>query len=225
MALVRFGSCGAVQPDIAVGTVCVCEQGCTLITQNPDAYGHDAPEGELKFRMHRVVKPHAGMTELLLNELQSELGEVMARSCMNATTDSFYSSQGRLDDNFGDDNFEVVQAAIKQFPTLGTLEVTLLHRTDSTPYTTFITGTTTVCSVAEELEFYCNLGNALLSEVALSVDMNPRLSTEPILVSAAAMALANRHTGAVIDAADIQSLEARGGAAVLRAITTVQLDG
>jgi uridine phosphorylase len=50
MALVRFGSCGAVQPDIAVGTVCVCEQGCTLITQNPDAYGHDAPEGELKFR-------------------------------------------------------------------------------------------------------------------------------------------------------------------------------
>jgi hypothetical protein len=51
-----------------------------------------------------------------------------------------------------------------------------------------------------------------------------RLSAEPILVSAAAMALANRHTGAVIDAADIQLLEARGGAAVLRAITTVQLD-
>jgi uridine phosphorylase len=50
MALVRFGSCGAVQPDIAVGVVCVCEQGCTLITQNPDAYGHDAPKGELKFR-------------------------------------------------------------------------------------------------------------------------------------------------------------------------------
>jgi hypothetical protein len=45
------------------------------------------------------------------------------------------SSQGRLDDNFGDDNSEVVQAAMKQFPTLGTLEVvTLLHRTDSTLY-------------------------------------------------------------------------------------------
>jgi hypothetical protein len=40
--------------------------------------------------MHRVVKPHAGMTELLLKELQLELGQDMARSCMNATTDSFY---------------------------------------------------------------------------------------------------------------------------------------
>jgi uridine phosphorylase len=55
MALIRFGSCGAVQPDIAVGTVCVCEQGCTLITQNPDAYGHDAPEGEHKFRFVCVL--------------------------------------------------------------------------------------------------------------------------------------------------------------------------
>eukprot|EP00953_Heterococcus_sp_UTEX-ZZ885_P042312 21509-Heterococcus_DN1.PRE.4 len=123
MALVRFGSCGAVRPNIAVGTICVCEQGCTLITQNPDAYGHDAPEGELKF-----------------------------------------SSQGRLDDNFGDGNSEVVQAAMKQFPTLGTLEVSLVHRTDGKRSTALTTGTITVSSVTVKLEFHCNLSNACMTE-------------------------------------------------------------
>jgi hypothetical protein len=54
------------------------------------------------------------------------------------------SSQGRLDDNFSDGNSEVVQAAMQQFPTLGTLEVTSLLIL----VTVFIITSTTIISIS-----------------------------------------------------------------------------
>jgi hypothetical protein len=80
------------------------------------------------------------------------------------------SSQGRLDDNFGDDNSEVVQAAIKQFPDLGTLEVTLTYELIVTD-TMLTTATIIVCSVAVKLESHCSLNDACMTEVVLSFDL------------------------------------------------------
>ena len=43
--------------------------------------------------------------------------------CLNATADSFYSSQGRTDANFDDRNETLIDEIIGKFPTATTLEM------------------------------------------------------------------------------------------------------
>lgn len=107
LRIVRLGSCAGLRDDLPVGTVAVASHGSTFVAQNPDAWNpEDQSHGDDERRLgrevtpytiHRVVQSHAGLSQCVLAALQHCLGESGPSAvvgCLNASADSFYSSQG-----------------------------------------------------------------------------------------------------------------------------------
>lgn len=104
LRIVRLGSCAGLRSDLPVGTVAVASEGSLLIRQNPDAWGAEVGTetnggGAVDpFLFHRVVPADEGLSRLLLKELKHALSDekeaVAVVGCLNASADSFYSSQG-----------------------------------------------------------------------------------------------------------------------------------
>lgn len=128
MAFVRYGTCGTVKEDIAVGSVCIAELGSVFIRRNPDAFAEGASEDP-----YVVSKPVAADKELsaLVHErLAAKIGEARVVAGLNATADSFYSSQGRTGAVFDDRNEGLVDSLVESLPTLATLEMETFHLLD-----------------------------------------------------------------------------------------------
>lgn len=47
---------------------------------------------------------------------------------INATADSFYSSQGRQDISFGDENQKLIESVLEKYPDCETLEMEVFYR-------------------------------------------------------------------------------------------------
>lgn len=111
LRIVRLGSCAGLRPDLPVGTVVVASEGSIFISQNPDAWGAEAGAGiagdmerveQNPYVFHRPVPSDKGLSNALVKELKRSLeGEAgggkegpAVVGCLNASTDSFYSSQG-----------------------------------------------------------------------------------------------------------------------------------
>ncbi len=62
-------------------------------------------------------------TQLLAAYAANPLVAARVVPCLNATADSFYSSQGRTDANFDDRNETLIDEIIGKFPTATTLEM------------------------------------------------------------------------------------------------------
>lgn len=108
LRIVRLGSCAGLRPDLPVGSVAVASEGSVMIRQNPDAWegtatgGGEAP-GE-PYLFHKVAPADEELSEALLKELKRSLdskaggsdggGTTPVVGCLNASADSFYSSQG-----------------------------------------------------------------------------------------------------------------------------------
>eukprot|EP01112_Ceratiomyxa_fruticulosa_P008369 TRINITY_DN216_c0_g1_i1.p1 TRINITY_DN216_c0_g1~~TRINITY_DN216_c0_g1_i1.p1 ORF type:complete len:297 (+),score=60.55 TRINITY_DN216_c0_g1_i1:128-1018(+) len=123
MAIVRFGTCGSPQPNIAVGAIAVAEQA-VLIRRNVDNW---IDSTEPPYFFSKPVSSDKELSKLLLSHLKSPYGVV---SGLNATADSFYSSQGRIDPNFDDRNSTLIDDILKAHPNLISLEMEtfkLLH--------------------------------------------------------------------------------------------------
>lgn len=112
LRIVRLGSCAGLRSDLPVGTVAVASEGAVLIRQNPDAWGVETGTetnrgGAVEpFLFHMVVPADEELSRLLLKELKhalsdekvaGEVGETAVMGCLNASADSFYSSQGESD--------------------------------------------------------------------------------------------------------------------------------
>lgn len=124
LRIVRLGSCAGLRPDLPVGSIAVASKGSVFIRQNPDAWGpcsstRGREEGETRasscennggttsvtreapvepYVVHGLVPADEGLSRGVLNELEHALGGengVKVVECMNASTDSFYSSQGK----------------------------------------------------------------------------------------------------------------------------------
>lgn len=102
LRMVRLGSCAGLRSDLPVGTVAVASEGAVLVRQNPDAWGAEVGAetvGVEPFLFHKVVAADEELSRLLLEELKDSLsdekgGGVAVVGCLNASADSFYSSQG-----------------------------------------------------------------------------------------------------------------------------------
>ncbi|CAM9496213.1 unnamed protein product, partial [Ascophyllum nodosum] len=104
--IIRLGSCAGLRQDLPVGTIAVASEGSVFIRQNPDAWMSDETvgeeeEAEAPYVFHKVVPADENLSRVLIQELKAEFerGEGGgARSavvgCLNASADSFYSSQG-----------------------------------------------------------------------------------------------------------------------------------
>ena len=108
MAVVRFGSCGIVCPDTAPGCICVSTLGSINVTRNPDAFAPGALAEAPEYWLSLPVPAHAELSMLLTESLREEVGEGSVIGGMNATCDSFYSSQGRQGSHFDDANEDLI---------------------------------------------------------------------------------------------------------------------
>ena len=130
-----------------------------------------------------IARSDQELTSLLFSEFNNldDLKDRITKG-INLTADSFYGSQGRIDDNFIDENIGIIDKLSSQYENAQSMEMEtfqLLHLA------------------------YC--------------------SKTPIFASSAAIVVANRRTGNVIDGDTLNQLEISGGRAILEAITKLSL--
>jgi len=129
LAIVRLGSCGGLV-DVPPGTV-VVPSASVAITRNVD-FDFVNPENsnEPAYRISKLVPADAALKEELRTALQtakpSSSTSAIITGVVNASADSFYSSQGRQT-SFPDRNEDVIQHLQNEVPKLATLEMETFH--------------------------------------------------------------------------------------------------
>ncbi|CAE7473639.1 deoD [Symbiodinium natans] len=117
MAIVRLGTCGCLQDWVKVGCVSVASAGSALAQRN---YSHfDAPElhaGSEPYLISDLCLPDADLTSLVSSSLREALGAEKVVEGINITADSFYSSQGRADPAFEDENSALIEKVLQRYP-------------------------------------------------------------------------------------------------------------
>ncbi|KAJ1410902.1 hypothetical protein B484DRAFT_455763 [Ochromonadaceae sp. CCMP2298] len=195
MAMVRYGTCGGLTLEASAGSVIVANAGSAYVCRDPDAFsacysgelGSNCSVSGSGYRFSQVAPADVELSALLLGELRAyaegkpALALSIGEGC-NVTADSFYSSQGRIDPSFCDDNSVIIDTLLKKYPSAKTMEME----------TFFLLHLARCCKI-------------------------------PIKAAAAAIVVANRPTGTVMDGDLLDELEREGGEAVLKAITLVPL--
>ncbi|PRW58451.1 uridine phosphorylase [Chlorella sorokiniana] len=124
MAFIRLGTCGALRPPARLGSFIVADPGAILIRRDPDAF---SPEGEAcglpPYRFSRPIPSDPLLSQALQQEAARRLGAENVCSGLNATADSFYSSQGRRTDWFDDRNEALLGELLQAYPQAITLEM------------------------------------------------------------------------------------------------------
>ncbi|KAI9205002.1 nucleoside phosphorylase domain-containing protein [Polychytrium aggregatum] len=127
MAIVRFGSCGGIR-GISAGQIAVATKGSVLIQRDVDAFS--GAQADVPYRISKPVPADPLLSQLVANSMRKRIGSQNVVECMNATADSFYSSQGRIDPQFTDRNEDLIPHILQKQPDVQTLEMesfTLLH--------------------------------------------------------------------------------------------------
>ena len=119
LKIIRFGSCGAISDALPVGSIAIADSAC-FVTRNPDYFHSDDKDA---FNISVSVESSLDLTNQLFNQIKSDIPKEIVLKGMNATCDSFYSSQGRIDPNFNDENQDVIQKIIQKYPNAISLEM------------------------------------------------------------------------------------------------------
>ncbi|GAB4817801.1 hypothetical protein N2152v2_004847 [Parachlorella kessleri] len=127
MAFIRLGTCGALQRPARLGDAIVASPGSIFIRRDPDAFtlGGDAKP----YIFSLPVPADPVLTHQLQRHLAARLGEDHVREGLNATADSFYSSQGRVS-LFDDRNEQLLSDLIAKHPAALSLEMETFHLLD-----------------------------------------------------------------------------------------------
>lgn len=141
LAMIRLGTCGSPQVDIGLGTV-VVNDASILISRNPDAFRgvneKGAPSVEDAYRLSLPCASTHELTQLLKKNLEEVVVTTVDDSTgtsgavtvgLNATGDSFYSSQGRTSDLFVDSNEKLIDYVISKYKVCS-LEMETFHLFD-----------------------------------------------------------------------------------------------
>lgn len=121
MVIMRLGSCGAVHANAAVGSVIVADSAITCRVDYDSFHAAHAISDD-HYTVSGVVYPDPDFTEHVFKRLEaSSLSNV--RKGLNCSCDSFYSSQGRNDPNFRDENDKLITKLRTMHPELHTLEM------------------------------------------------------------------------------------------------------
>ncbi|CAM0142747.1 hypothetical protein VKS41_002691 [Umbelopsis sp. WA50703] len=134
LAIIRFGSCGSLSPKAPTGSV-VIPKGGYCIRKNLEYFVKEKNrlfKGPVEpYLISGVFDADEEMSAILTKELEKAIepisgkegvGSVIANG-LNADGCSFYSSQGRKDPAFWDDNDGVIQEALKAHPETVSLEM------------------------------------------------------------------------------------------------------
>ncbi|KIK63972.1 hypothetical protein GYMLUDRAFT_40186 [Collybiopsis luxurians FD-317 M1] len=133
LVVIRLGSCGSLNHTAApVGTV-VVPKACVAITRNLDFdYGEteDRQQDEKAYFISKPVLDDPVLHQIVVKALEgarpSEDQTPIVGDKVNASADSFYSSQGRLT-SFPDHNTHLVDDLLQRVDDLATLEMETHH--------------------------------------------------------------------------------------------------
>ncbi|KAL6305736.1 purine and uridine phosphorylase [Sparassis latifolia] len=226
MLVVRFGSCGAVI-DVPVGTV-VVPKSSICVTRNYDFPFAGGSSQEYPYKISRPIAAdselHAALHDALNKQRSSEEMSVVDH-VMNASTDSFYSSQGRQT-SFPDYNADLIDRLKSCHRNLATFEMEtfhILHLAASWP------SDTPSAHIASPPLSTLPVSPAVLSSHP-AVVLPPAPNGKPLVpgprirAAAAQMVFASRTSQGFITPQQVRDIEAWAGRAVLEALTGFVID-
>jgi len=108
MVIIRLGTCGTPRV-IPVGSIAVAEN-CTFLYNNFN--GHHLKNGKEKYKFACSLPASKGLMESLCRNLIDK--EINVCLGTNVTADTFYSSQGRTDPLFRDNNENLIDTILKK---------------------------------------------------------------------------------------------------------------
>jgi len=110
MAIIRLGTCGTPRSDVDVGCVSVASPGSVNILRNPDAFDPSNTDGKIPYyTVSKLVQSDKDLTETLVSTLQQSVKSGQVIQGLNATADTFYSTQGRQTALFDDHNKSTIE--------------------------------------------------------------------------------------------------------------------
>lgn len=131
LVVVRVGSCGAIAGG-QIGMLAVPDRGALMVQRNydcalasKDSDGNDAGCANAPYHISRAYPPDPDLTAALVRGSVAEVGEQGTLGGINASSDSFYSSQGRTDPHFADANRHLLQDLLDRGVT--TMEMETAH--------------------------------------------------------------------------------------------------
>jgi len=229
MFIIRFGSCGCLT-DLPVGSI-VVPRASVAVTRNLDFDFTSSPSSsgvEEAYRISRLVYADDRLHEILVGALNDALPlDLQARvdpESVNASADSFYSSQGRIT-SFPDHNENLLEILLFRVPGVISLEMETFHlfhlastyrpASDFASRMNIETGKTTTIPSAD-----LPASNLIVSDHSLSRD---QLENGPgrIYACSAQMVFASRLTNAFITPEAVQRTQAWAGRACLEALTVI----
>lgn len=112
MVVLRVGTCGVIKKDVenVVGRVLITDLGVVLIQKNYNN-GNSGPP----YFISKKWMPDAELTEILKAHTVSSIGADNLLSSLDASADSFYSSQGRCSLGFQDHNEDLVDRLLEMY--------------------------------------------------------------------------------------------------------------
>lgn len=128
MAFMRLGTCGLIDATSPVGTVSVASKGSVFVRREPDAFSDADVE---PYRISLPIPCDETLSALAIAELKEQMGDLSdVINGMNASADSFYSSQARQTCAFDDRNEDLMEQLMGRYPELTTLEMETFHLYD-----------------------------------------------------------------------------------------------
>jgi len=116
MYIIRLGTCGTPRKDIDVGSMAVANQSICIRASfdNSDSpYYISAPiDGDPHIRAELIAALKVHLPE-----------KYKPVEALDISTDSFYSSQGRIDPNFDDRNDKLLDDITKKYPSTGSIQM------------------------------------------------------------------------------------------------------
>ncbi|KAK7688313.1 hypothetical protein QCA50_008684 [Cerrena zonata] len=236
LVVVRLGSCGALV-DVKVGTV-VVPSGSIAINRNYDYdFVNGGPENERPYRFSRRVSVDAELQSAVSRALEQtrpptiETG--ILTNTLNASTDSFYSSQGRIT-SFPDHNEDIIDGLKTSYPDIATFEMEtyhLLHLALSWPTRSPraikqtvppISSQPAALTVAEIESASQQTSPSAVEKISATGSV---FSPQPVIRAAAAqMVFAARGSKDFITPEQVESLEGWCARAMLQALTSFNID-
>lgn len=121
LQIIRLGTCGTPSASISLGTVIAAKKSYA-ITTNYDAHIEESALSKFLFSMPVAADQH--MHEALMKQLKSNIKEpYTATEGTDATADSFYSTQGRIDPRFNDGNETLLTSIMQLHPCTASLQM------------------------------------------------------------------------------------------------------
>jgi len=136
MVIIRLGTCGTPSFSVTVGTLCLAE-GSVCILRNYDAFLADQQqkqqikkEEKVKalnnyYHLTKCVESDKEITELMEKELTA-MGAKFVKG-LNASSDTYYGSQGRKTNDFADNCDSLIEELMEAHPKICSFEMETFH--------------------------------------------------------------------------------------------------